>query len=72
MEKEAATEAARTAMRAEAARVQQARRSRGVTEAEALASLEGQKGDTSTHLGPGVHQEALRGVAAKRHVGKEA
>ena len=36
MEREAATEAARTTMRAEAARVQQARRARGVTEAEAL------------------------------------
>ena len=43
MEKEAATEAARTTMRAEVARVQQARRSRGVTEAEAMASPEGQR-----------------------------
>ena len=52
MEREAATEAARTAMRAEAARVQQARRARGVTEAEALASLEGRRALQALILDP--------------------
>ena len=52
MEREAATEAARTAMRAEAARVQQARRARRVTEAEALASLEGRRALQALILDP--------------------
>ena len=52
MEKEAATEAARATMRAEEARVQQARQSRGVAEAEALASLEKQRALQALVLDP--------------------